>query len=79
MIRRPPRSTLILTLFPYTTLFRSDRVNRPSPVQLSAEEKASTESKHYHDVRMAAEAAFESASFAAMAARAAVELSRTES
>ena len=24
MIRRPPRSTLILTLFPYTTLFRSD-------------------------------------------------------
>ena len=23
MIRRPPRSTLILTLFPYTTLFRS--------------------------------------------------------
>src|SRR6056300_390569 len=25
MIRRPPRSTLILTLFPYTTLFRSPR------------------------------------------------------
>src|SRR6056300_764325 len=25
MIRRPPRSTLILTLFPYTTLFRSSR------------------------------------------------------
>src|SRR5213078_5392052 len=25
MIRRPPRSTLALTLFPYTTLFRSDR------------------------------------------------------
>src|SRR6056300_1630320 len=25
MIRRPPRSTLTLTLFPYTTLFRSDR------------------------------------------------------
>src|SRR6056300_1194300 len=24
MIRPPPRSTLILTLFPYTTLFRSD-------------------------------------------------------
>src|SRR6056300_1289143 len=23
MIQRPPRSTLILTLFPYTTLFRS--------------------------------------------------------
>src|SRR6056300_447567 len=26
MIRRPPRSTLILTLFPYTTLFRSLQV-----------------------------------------------------
>ena len=25
MIRRPPSSTLILTLFPYTTLFRSWR------------------------------------------------------
>ena len=29
MIRRPPRSTLILTLFPYTTLFRS---HLPKPV-----------------------------------------------
>ena len=28
MIRRPPRSTLILTLFPYTTLFRSGQVER---------------------------------------------------
>jgi hypothetical protein len=28
MIRRPPRSTLACTLFPYTTLFRS---NQPSP------------------------------------------------
>src|SRR3546814_7192323 len=26
MIRRPPRSTLTYTLFPYTTLFRSDRL-----------------------------------------------------
>src|SRR3546814_14506089 len=26
MIRRPPRSTRTDTLFPYTTLFRSDRV-----------------------------------------------------
>src|SRR6056300_1567535 len=32
MIRRPPRSTLILTLFPYTTLFRSTSVySRPTP------------------------------------------------
>src|SRR3546814_17235467 len=27
MIRRPPRSTRTDTLFPYTTLFRSDRLN----------------------------------------------------
>ncbi|KAM0914913.1 hypothetical protein ACQ4PT_011185 [Festuca glaucescens] len=54
-------------------------VNRPSLAQLSAEQKVPRESKQYRDVRMAAEAAFESASFAAMAARAAVELSRTES
>src|SRR3546814_20556134 len=27
MIRRPPRSTLSDTLFPYTTLFRSERKN----------------------------------------------------
>src|SRR3989440_5039822 len=32
MIRRPPRSTL----FPYTTLFRSDRVVRRSPDDLRA-------------------------------------------
>src|SRR3546814_9969904 len=29
MIRRPPRSTRTDTLFPYTTLFRSDGVRRP--------------------------------------------------
>src|SRR3546814_14341303 len=28
MIRRPPRSTRTDTLFPYTTLFRSERQNR---------------------------------------------------
>src|SRR3546814_960431 len=28
MIRRPPRSTRTDTLFPYTTLFRSDRAGR---------------------------------------------------
>src|SRR3546814_3587064 len=34
MIRRPPRSTRTDTLFPYTTLFRSQRSRpgRPSPV-----------------------------------------------
>src|SRR3546814_2537284 len=30
MIRRPPRSTRTDTLFPYTTLFRSDLVARPA-------------------------------------------------
>jgi hypothetical protein len=28
MIRRPPRSTHSITLFPYTTLFRSNLSNR---------------------------------------------------
>ncbi|RLN42038.1 uncharacterized protein C2845_PM01G09790 [Panicum miliaceum] len=51
----------------------------PSLAQLSVDEKVSRESKKYLDARMAAEAAFASASFAAMAARAAVELSRSES
>src|SRR3546814_20001504 len=31
MIRRPPRSTRTDTLFPYTTLFRSDKIDRPPP------------------------------------------------
>src|SRR3546814_14995017 len=31
MIRRPPRSTRTDTLFPYTTLFRSDRPAHPDP------------------------------------------------
>src|SRR5881275_3562809 len=32
MIRRPPRSTLFRTLFPYTTLFRSGAGQRARPV-----------------------------------------------
>src|SRR3546814_13415916 len=32
MIRRPPRSTRTDTLFPYTTLFRSDSEDRKPPV-----------------------------------------------
>src|SRR3546814_8921428 len=39
MIRRPPRSTLTYTLFPYTTLFRSTTAlptsRRPSPTSLA--------------------------------------------
>lgn len=54
-------------------------MSRSNIARQRAEEKASRDSKKYDDVSMAAEAAFESASFAAMAARAAVELSRTES
>src|SRR3546814_20380767 len=34
MIRRPPRSTLTDTLFPYTTLFRS---NRSDPIEVLVE------------------------------------------
>src|SRR5687767_15495846 len=34
MIRRPPRSTL----FPYTTLFRSQRLGHPLPVYFTVEE-----------------------------------------
>src|SRR5213076_3603167 len=30
MIRRPPRSTRLVTLFPYTTLFRSNSIRHPS-------------------------------------------------
>src|SRR3546814_11128029 len=40
MIRRPPRSTRTDTLFPYTTLFRSDarrRLDNPLLVQLVAQ------------------------------------------
>src|SRR3546814_3051172 len=38
MIRRPPRSTRTDTLFPYTTLFRSDR--EPAPGALGGREAA---------------------------------------
>src|SRR3546814_2166150 len=34
MIRRPPRSTRTDTLFPYTTLFRSDHAITPDPLLL---------------------------------------------
>ena len=35
MIRRPPRSTQAKTLFPYTTLFRSQSVKRPTSAQVT--------------------------------------------
>src|SRR3546814_3059569 len=34
MIRRPPRSTRTYTRFPYTTLFRSDRLLKPRELTL---------------------------------------------
>src|SRR3546814_17408766 len=38
IIRRPPRSTLTDTLFPYTTLFRSQQfVDRQSPVGIPSQ------------------------------------------
>src|SRR2546427_9625006 len=36
MIRRPPRSTL----FPYTTLFRSDVIRSPNPIPLNRDAAA---------------------------------------
>src|SRR3546814_12736341 len=38
MIRRPPRSTRTDTLFPYTTLFRSEMPRDPAPYEASPEE-----------------------------------------
>src|SRR3546814_10075647 len=37
MIRRPPRSTRTDTLFPYTTLFRSDAFGTQRALELAAE------------------------------------------
>src|SRR3546814_4990983 len=39
MIRRPPRSTRTDTLFPYTTLFRSDPLDQP-PAAHAADDEA---------------------------------------
>ncbi|GJN30939.1 hypothetical protein PR202_gb19287 [Eleusine coracana subsp. coracana] len=58
--------------------FVDANVRPPGLAQLAVDDKVSRESKKYLDARMAAEAAFESATFAAMAARAAVELSRSQ-
>src|SRR3546814_20106731 len=38
MIRRPPRSTRTDTLFPYTTLFRSDTVDRRGDFAVAAQD-----------------------------------------
>src|SRR3546814_5159674 len=40
MIRRPPRSTRTDTLFPYTTLFRSDREKLARSVEIACRKRA---------------------------------------
>src|SRR3546814_4770535 len=47
MIRRPPRSTRTDTLFPYTTLFRSNEL--PSGLTISTEEALRTYRLRYDD------------------------------
>src|SRR6266436_7363232 len=44
MIRRPPRSTL----FPYTTLFRSDRARRPAPERRGRRHRAAGSRSEEH-------------------------------
>src|SRR3546814_6477967 len=49
MIRRPPRSTLTATLFPYTTLFRSKRRGvrrRPAPALRRPDPRAPCTARH---------------------------------
>src|SRR3546814_4278556 len=48
MIRRPPRSTRTDTLFPYTTLFRSDNPPRP-PETWRLDDCAYGETARHHD------------------------------
>src|SRR3546814_6596442 len=48
MIRRPPRSTRTDTLFPYTTLFRSDR-DRPGRDAGEAEKSCDQRNDEKHD------------------------------
>src|SRR3546814_3830338 len=45
MIRRPPRSTRTDTLFPYTTLFRSQQQKPPQQQQQGAQQQQTTEAK----------------------------------
>src|SRR3546814_16551558 len=42
MLRRPPRPTRTVTLFPYTTLFRSTQIEHPRATGHGAEQIAGT-------------------------------------
>src|SRR3546814_18869413 len=63
MIRRPPRSTRTDTLFPYTTLFRSDdgvdlvdaRVEQLQPHVGAGVDEDAEAAERYHDRRAAAQ------------------------
>src|SRR3546814_5964509 len=46
MIRRPPRSTRTDTLFPYTTLFRSEQPCRSVPFRLLREAPSDEDTTH---------------------------------
>src|SRR3546814_540843 len=68
MLRRPPRSTRTDTLFPYTTLFRSDgvrRVNRSHVIAADGSIRARYDKIHMFDVTLpSGESWRESAAFA---------------
>src|SRR3546814_3066737 len=49
MIRRPPRSTRTDTLFPYTTLFRSEACSGPLPHSAEAGCKSSCVQSHIEE------------------------------
>src|SRR3546814_11725988 len=46
MIRRPPRSTRTDTLFPYTTLFRSERAGLPKAIVREAIEEVRAQAEN---------------------------------
>src|SRR3546814_4505722 len=48
MIRRPPRSTRTDTLFPYTTLFRSQMVSGRKPNRIAASKALKVDSQFNH-------------------------------
>src|SRR3546814_11860636 len=51
MIRRPPRSTRTDTLFPYTTLFRSEN-NCATPVTITGASSPAFDSAELHETRI---------------------------
>src|SRR3546814_18765938 len=58
MIRRPPRSTRTDTLFPYTTLFRSNAVGIPTKLRPSMDADAFFSDADYERAKWAFDEAF---------------------